>query len=66
MSKYEGEIRFILKCKDLSYLDMVASKDAKIMNLIEGANMQVRKGSSETKNLHFHKFFFLNCFSSCF
>ncbi len=42
MSKYEGEIRFILKCKDLSYLDMVASKDAKIMNLIEGANMQVR------------------------
>jgi chromosome segregation ATPase len=41
MNKYEAEIRFIIKCKDAAYLDMVANKDAKIMNLIEGANMQV-------------------------
>ncbi len=51
MSKYEGEIRFILKCKDLSYLDMVASKDAKIMNLIEGANMQACGAAEQI--LHF-------------
>jgi hypothetical protein len=51
MAKYEGEIRFILKCKDLSYLDMVASKDAKIMNLIEGANMQAR-GTADVQILH--------------
>ena len=38
--RYEHEIMYIIQAKDKFYTDMMVSKDAKIMNLIEGSDMQ--------------------------
>jgi chromosome segregation ATPase len=37
-AKYEQEIRYIVKAKDQHFAQMVTSKDAKVMNLIEGTD----------------------------
>lgn len=38
--KYEQEITFIVKAKDQHFDQMMTAKDAKIMNLIEGSDLQ--------------------------
>ncbi|KNE72727.1 hypothetical protein AMAG_17062 [Allomyces macrogynus ATCC 38327] len=37
--RYENEIMYIIQAKDKFYADMMVSKDAKIMNLIEGSDL---------------------------
>ncbi|KAI9094642.1 hypothetical protein DFS34DRAFT_237920 [Phlyctochytrium arcticum] len=39
-SRYEQEIMFVIQAKDKFYADMMVAKDAKIMNLIEGSDLQ--------------------------
>lgn len=38
--KHEQEMRYLVRMKDLHYHQTVTSKDAKIMNLIEGTDLQ--------------------------
>jgi hypothetical protein len=38
--RYEHEIMYVIQSKDKFYADMMVSKDAKIMNLIEGSDLQ--------------------------
>ena len=40
--KYEYELQYVMKMKDKQFDDMMTSKDAKIMNLIDGTDFQVR------------------------
>lgn len=39
-ARYEQEIMYIIQAKDKFYLDMMVTKDAKIMGLIEGSDLQ--------------------------
>ncbi|KAJ3305424.1 hypothetical protein HDV03_001518 [Kappamyces sp. JEL0829] len=39
-SRYEQEIMYVIQAKDKFYLDMMVTKDAKIMGLIEGSDLQ--------------------------
>ena len=39
-STYEQEINYIIQAKDKFYIDMMVSKDAKLMSLIEGSDIQ--------------------------
>lgn len=39
-AKYEEEIKYIIKAKDQHFDTMMTAKDAKIMNLIEGTDLQ--------------------------
>lgn len=40
MVKYEAEIKYIIRAKDQHYDSMVTAKDAKILSLIEGTDLQ--------------------------
>ncbi|KAI8802749.1 hypothetical protein BJ742DRAFT_743450 [Cladochytrium replicatum] len=52
-TRYEQEIIYIIQAKDKFYLDMMVSKDAKIMSLIEGADLQslMQKHEMDIENL---------------
>ena len=39
-SRYQQEIVYVIQAKDKFYADMMIAKDAKIMSLIEGSDMQ--------------------------
>lgn len=39
-ARYQQEIMYIIQAKDKFYADMMVAKDAKIMSLIEGSDMQ--------------------------
>ncbi len=39
-ARYQQEIIYIIQAKDKFYADMMIAKDAKIMSLIEGSDMQ--------------------------
>jgi hypothetical protein len=39
-NRYEQEIMYIIQAKDKFYMDMMITKDAKIMGLIEGSDLQ--------------------------
>jgi hypothetical protein len=39
-ARYQQEIMYIVQAKDKFYADMMVAKDAKIMSLIEGSDMQ--------------------------
>lgn len=39
-ARYEQEIMYVIQAKDKFYADMMVAKDAKIMNLIEGSDLQ--------------------------
>ncbi|KAJ3191736.1 hypothetical protein HK101_007449 [Irineochytrium annulatum] len=51
--RYEHEIMYVLQSKDKFYADMMVSKDAKIMNLIEGSDLQalIQKHELDMENL---------------
>ena len=38
--RYEQEIMYVIQAKDKFYSDMMVAKDAKIMGLIEGSDLQ--------------------------
>lgn len=38
--RYEQEIMYVIQAKDKFYQDMMVTKDAKIMGLIEGSDLQ--------------------------
>ena len=39
-SRYEQEIMYVIQAKDKFYSDMMIAKDAKIMSLIDGSDLQ--------------------------
>jgi hypothetical protein len=51
--KYEAEILYIVQAKDKFYSDLMVSKDAKIMSLIEGSDLQslMQKNELDLENL---------------
>ncbi|KAI9357333.1 hypothetical protein DFJ73DRAFT_204935 [Zopfochytrium polystomum] len=51
--RYEHEIMYVIQAKDKFYAEMMVSKDAKIMNLIEGSDMQtlMQKHELDIENL---------------
>ncbi|KAI8619875.1 hypothetical protein BC830DRAFT_685393 [Chytriomyces sp. MP71] len=51
--KFEHEILYVIQAKDKFYADMMVSKDAKIMNLIEGSDLQtlMQKHELDIENL---------------
>ncbi|KAI9344001.1 hypothetical protein BDR26DRAFT_857979 [Obelidium mucronatum] len=51
--KFEHEVMYVIQAKDKFYADMMVSKDAKIMNLIEGSDLQtlMQKHEMDTENL---------------
>ncbi|KAI8839289.1 hypothetical protein BC829DRAFT_29855 [Chytridium lagenaria] len=51
--RYEHEIMYVIQAKDKFYADMMVSKDAKIMNLIEGSDLQtlIQKHELDIENL---------------
>jgi hypothetical protein len=51
--RYEQEILYIIQAKDKFYSDMMVSKDAKIMGLIEGSDLQsiMQKHELDMENL---------------
>ena len=51
--KYEAEIMYIVQAKDKFYSDLMVSKDAKIMSLIEGSDLQslMQKNELDLENL---------------
>ncbi|KAJ3233679.1 hypothetical protein HDU81_002064 [Chytriomyces hyalinus] len=51
--KFEHEIMYVIQAKDKFYADMMVSKDAKIMNLIEGSDLQtlMQKHELDIENL---------------
>ncbi|KAI9142474.1 hypothetical protein BKA69DRAFT_1068613 [Paraphysoderma sedebokerense] len=51
--RYENEILYIVQTKDKFYADMMVSKDAKIMNLIEGSDLQslLQKHEMDIENI---------------
>ena len=51
--KYEAEILYIVQAKDKFYSDLMVSKDAKIMSLIEGSDLQslMQKNELELETL---------------
>ncbi|KAJ3391305.1 hypothetical protein HDU84_006221 [Entophlyctis sp. JEL0112] len=52
-TKYEHEIMYVIQAKDKFYSDLMVSKDAKIMNLIEGSDLQtlMQKHELDLENL---------------
>jgi hypothetical protein len=52
-TKYEAEILYIVQAKDKFYSDLMVSKDAKIMSLIEGSDLQslMQKNELDLENL---------------
>ncbi|KAI8899380.1 hypothetical protein BC833DRAFT_585987 [Globomyces pollinis-pini] len=52
-SRYEQEIMYVIQAKDKFYLDMMVTKDAKIMGLIEGSDLQsiMQKHELDMENL---------------
>ncbi|KAL7753404.1 ubiquitin-specific protease ubp2 [Sorochytrium milnesiophthora] len=51
--RYENEILYIAQAKDKFYADMMVSKDAKIMSLIEGSDLQsvLQKHEMDIENI---------------
>ncbi|KAJ3114277.1 anaphase-promoting complex subunit Hcn1 [Phlyctochytrium bullatum] len=51
--RYEHEIMYVVQAKDKFYSDMMVSKDAKIMSLIEGSDLQalIQKHELDIENL---------------
>ncbi|KAJ3331975.1 hypothetical protein HDU76_001649 [Blyttiomyces sp. JEL0837] len=51
--RYEHEIMYVIQAKDKFYADMMVSKDAKIMSLIEGSDLQslMQKHELDIENL---------------
>ncbi|KAJ3011508.1 UNVERIFIED_CONTAM: hypothetical protein HDU68_001638 [Siphonaria sp. JEL0065] len=51
--KFEHEVMYVIQAKDKFYADMMVSKDAKIMNLIEGSDLQtlMQKHELDMENL---------------
>ncbi|KAJ3257365.1 hypothetical protein HK103_004585 [Boothiomyces macroporosus] len=52
-SRYEQEIMYVIQAKDKFYMDMMITKDAKIMGLIEGSDLQsiMQKHELDIENL---------------
>jgi hypothetical protein len=52
-SRYEQEIMYVIQAKDKFYMDMMVTKDAKIMGLIEGSDLQsiMQKHELDMENL---------------
>ncbi|KAJ3048831.1 hypothetical protein HK097_010173 [Rhizophlyctis rosea] len=52
--RYEQEIQYVIQAKDKFYADMMVAKDAKIMSLIEGSDLQnlMQKHELDIENLH--------------
>jgi hypothetical protein len=54
-TRYEHEIMYVIQAKDKFYADMMVAKDAKIMNLIEGSDLQSLMQKHElVSSLSFH------------
>ncbi|KAJ3035456.1 hypothetical protein HDV00_003747 [Rhizophlyctis rosea] len=51
--RYEQEIQYVIQAKDKFYADMMVAKDAKIMSLIEGSDLQnlMQKHELDIENL---------------
>ncbi|KAJ3277626.1 hypothetical protein HK104_003125 [Borealophlyctis nickersoniae] len=51
--RYEQEIMYVIQAKDKFYADMMVAKDAKIMSLIEGSDLQnlMQKHEMDMENL---------------
>lgn len=52
-TRYEQEIMYVIQAKDKFYLDMMVTKDAKIMGLLEGSDLQsiMQKHELDLENL---------------
>ncbi|KAJ3273289.1 hypothetical protein HDV01_004647 [Terramyces sp. JEL0728] len=52
-TRYEQEIMYVIQAKDKFYMDMMITKDAKIMGLIEGSDLQsiMQKHELDIENL---------------
>lgn len=53
--KYDHEIKYVIRAKDLSFDEMVTMKDAKIMNLIEGTDLRTMLVQHQTEIMGLHR-----------